>query len=415
MTVSPVAYALVRAASRLISTQVLLFSATLTAAQIPAGTELSIRLTDKIATETTKPQTPVHATLIVPVIEEGKVVLPLGVQLTGEVKQVKPAADKDRAQIELAFTRIGMGSYVAPLSATISALDNARETIDDQGVITGIVGSEAYGSRIDQGIAKLQNNDKLSSLAGLIQGAKQALKIKDVNANIDYDPGVEMTAKLTSPLDWRGPTQGIESKIQPFPNETALIDLVNRQPFRTVAENPPRPSDLTNIMLIATDTELRAAFAKAGWSNAVRLSTQSKLETARALIEDRGYKEAPMSVLLLEGQPPALAYQKGNDTFEKRHHLRIFARPGSFAGKPVWVCSATHDTGIDFSERDRTFIHKIDSDIDNERTKVVNDLLFAGAIRSLALVDRPYIPANATNATGDPLHTDGRMAVLLLQ
>jgi len=79
------------------------------------------------------------------------------------------------------------------------------------------------------------------------------------------------------------------------------------------------------------------------------------------------------------------------------------------------VCSATHDTGIDFSERDRTFIHKIDSDIDNERTKVVNDLLFAGAVRALALVDRPDIPANATNATGDPLRTDGRMAVLLLQ
>jgi len=393
----------------------LLYSTALAAAQLPAGTELSIRLTDKVASETTKPQTPVHAVLIVPVIADGRVVLPLGVQLTGEVKQAKAAADKEQAQLQLVFNRIGMGTYTATLSAVISALDNARETVGDQGIITGIVGSEAYGSRLDQGIAKLQNNDKFASLAGIIQGAKEALKIKEVNANIDYDPGVEMTAKLTSPLDWRGPTQGIESKIQPFPNQQELIDLVNRQPFRTIAERPPRPSDFTNVMLVATESELRNAFAKAGWSNAVRLSTQSKLETARALIEDRGYKEAPMSVLLLDGQPPALAYQKGNDTFEKRHHLRVFARPGTFAGKQIWVCSATHDTGIDFSERDRTFIHKIDSDIDNERTKVVNDLLFAGAVRALALVDRPDIPANATNATGDPLRTDGRMAVLLLQ
>ncbi len=68
-----------------------------------------------------------------------------------------------------------------------------------------------------------------------------------------------------------------------------------------------------------------------------------------------------MSVLLLEGQPPDLAYQKGNNTFAQRHHLRIFRRPGTFDGKPVWVCSSTHDIGIDYSERDRTFIHKIDS------------------------------------------------------
>ena len=224
-----------------------------------------------------------------------------------------------------------------------------------------------------------------------------------------------MTVRLTQPLDWRGPSEGFESKLQPFPNQQALPDLVARQPFRTVAEKPPRPSDITNIMLIATEAEIRAAFAKAGWSNSARLSTQSKLETARALIEDRGYKEGPMSVLLLDNQPPAFAFQKGNDTYAQRHHIRIFARPGTFDGRPVWVCSSTHDTGIDFSERDRTFIHKIDPDIDKERAKVVNDLLFARAVRSAALVDRPDIQSGLTNATGDPLRTDGRMVVLLLQ
>jgi hypothetical protein len=81
----------------------------------------------------------------------------------------------------------------------------------------------------------------------------------------------------------------------------------------------------------------------------------------------------------------------------------------------VWVCSSTHDIGIDFSDRDRTFIHKIDSEIDHERAKVVNDLLFAGVVRAIALVGRPDIPQDATNATGDVLKTDGGMAVLLLQ
>ena len=139
------------------------------------------------------------------------------------------------------------------------------------------------------------------------------------------------------------------------------------------------------------------------------------METFRAIAELRGYKEAPVSTLLLDGKPPDLVFQKQNNTFAARHHLRIWRRPDTFAGKPVWVCAATHDTGIDFSQENRTFIHKIDPLIDRERAKVVNDLLFAGAVKSLALVDRPEVPRQSQNATGDKLETDGHMAVLILK
>jgi hypothetical protein len=385
------------------------------AVQIPAGTELSIRLMDKVASESTPAHTPIHAVVIAPVALRGKIVIPLGTPVTGEVAAAKAAADQVRATLQLVFNQIGTGASGGKLQAAVSGLDNARETVGNDGTITGIDGSETYSSRIDQGMEKLKGSDRFAALAGLIDTAKQVLKIQAANANIDFDAGVETTLKLTAPLDWRGPTEGPEAKLQPLPNEFALADLVNRQPFRTVAENPPRPSDITSIMLIGTNEQIRDAFAKAGWSAAARLSAQSKLETARALIEDRGYKEGPMSVLLLEGQAPAFMFQKGNNTFAQRHHLRIFARPDHFAGKPVWVVSATHDTGIDFSERDRTFIHKIDSNVDLERAKVVNDLLYTGLIRSLALVDRPDLPADLANATGDAINTDGRMAVLLFQ
>ena len=393
----------------------LLLPLSLRAIQVPAGTELSIRFTDKVATETTQTHAAIHAVLIAPVILDGRIALPAGAQLTGEVREINAAVDKEQARLQIAFTQIREGSYGANLSAVVSGLDNARESIDDKGVITGINGSDTFSARIDQGINKLQSSDRFATFAGLIEGAKEALKIEDANANIDFDPGVEMTLKLTEALEWRGPTDGPEAKLLPFPDQAGLIDMVARQPFRTVAENPPRPSDVTNLMFLATEDELRSAFEKAGWSTAAHLNTQSKLETARALIEARGYKEGPMSVLLLDGSAPDFSWQKGNNTFAQRHHLRIFRRPGTFDGKPIWVCSATHDIGIDFSERDRTFIHKINPDIDKERAKVVDDLLFTGLIRSLALVDRPAIPANATNATGDPIQTDSRMAVLLFQ
>ena len=66
-------------------------------------------------------------------------------------------------------------------------------------------------------------------------------------------------------------------------------------------------------------------------------------------------------MLLLAGSPPEMVFQKMNNTFAQRHHLRVWKRPDTFEGKPVWVIAATHDTGIEFSEQNRTFIHKIDS------------------------------------------------------
>jgi hypothetical protein len=393
----------------------LLLASPVFAVQVPAGAELEIRITTKIASETMHVHDPVSAVLIAPVLVNGRITLPLMARITGEVKQTRAAGDAGAAQLEIVFNRVGVGSYGAAMTAVATAVENARETVDEKGVITGIDASRTYGGRLNEGISKLEGNDRLAALATILQTAKRGLQIEDVNPNIDYDAGAELTLKLTAPLDWQGPTIGPESKLQPFPNESSLADLVNHESFRTTAQSPARPSDITNLMFIATEEGLRAAFTAAGWFTASPLSTESKLETARALIEDRGYREGPMSILTLNGEPPAFSWQKGNNTFSSRHHLRIFARPERFDGKPVWVCSSTHDIGIDFSERDRTFIHKIDSNIDKERAKVVDDLLGTGMVRSLAIVDRPDIPQDLTNATGDALHTDGGMAVLLIQ
>ena len=366
-----------------------LLAAQLPGVQIPTGSELSVRLTDKVASEAQTQPPAIHAVLIAPVILNGAVAISAGAQLSGTVKQAKAATDKDPAQLQLVFTELRDGTQRANIAAVVTSLDNARETVDDTGLITGIAPNDTFSARIDQGIAKLQANDKFAGLADLISGTKQALKIQDANANIDYDPGAEFTIRLKQPFEWRAGDHGPTSKLQAFPNQDGLIDLVNRQPFRTNAENPPRPSDMTNIMFLATEDELRAVFEKAGWFAPSRLNTQSKLETARALIEARGYKEGPMSILLLDGRVPDMAYQKGNNTFAQRHHLRIFRRPGTFDGKPIWVCSSTHDIGIDFSDREKTFIHKIDPQIDRERAKVVDDLLFTGMIRVRAGRARP--------------------------
>jgi hypothetical protein len=219
-----------------------------------------------------------------------------------------------------------------------------------------------------------------------------------------------MIIELTKPLTWTATVSGLNVRgIEPADE---LSRLVNSQPFRTIAEKPPRPSDMTNLMFLGSEQDIVNAFQKAGWSTAAQLNSKSKLETFRAMAEQRGYQEAPMSTLLLEGRPPDLVFQKQNNTFAARHHLRIWRRPARFHGQEVWICSATHDIGIAFSEEDRTFIHKVDTQIDRERAKVVSDLLFTGLVQGIALVDRPDVPTKLFNATGDALETDGKMAVI---
>ncbi len=384
------------------------------ALQLPVGTEIQVRLTTKISTQSSKAKDKVEAVVIAPVMASGQFAIPAGAMVRGTVgKVVQSAKPDERSSLTLAFTEIEIEGAKTALGAQVAAVDNARESIDAEGQISGIVAAETISGRLDAGLSKL--GEKAATFAELLSTVKKAV-LKEPETGITYDVGVDLSLKLTAALELKGPSgPGPAAKLAPIIDEDGLADLVARQPFQTVAQNPPKPSDITNIMLIGTLEQVRKAFNEAGWSSAAALSSQAKLETFRAIAEQRGYKEAPVSVLLLQGRPPDVVFEKLTNTFAQRHHLRVWMRPDTFGEEPVWVIAATHDTGIDFSQENRTFIHKIDSRIDHERAKVVNDLLFTGRVKSVALVERPEAPRQGKNATGDNVETDGKMAVLLLQ
>jgi len=379
------------------------------AAEIPAGTQLQIRLTSALNTASGKVNQPFDAVLIAPVVIGDQFAMAAGIKVTGHIKEVTAALKPDdQAVLSLSFDQLSdLRGKRVNLAARLAGVDNARESLDADGRILGIIASQTGSGRLDQGINKVAERNQ--GLADLLSAIKQSV-VKEADANIDYEPGVEMTIELTKALTWAGAERPPDVRsIEP---QEQLTRLVQRQPFQTMAAKPPKPSDITNVMFLASQQDIENAFQQAGWSTAEDLNAKSKLETFRALTEMRGYKEAPVSILLLDGRPPDLVFQKQNNTFNARHHLRIWHQPGTFQGRDVWVCSATHDTGIDYSEQNRTFIHKVDSEIDRERAKVVNDLLFTGVVRGLSLVERPAVPPGFYNATGDKLATDGKMAVL---
>jgi hypothetical protein len=108
----------------------------------------------------------VHAVAIAPVIFGGKIVVPMGVPLTGEVKAAIAAADKVPAQMQLVFKRLG----TVPVNAVVASLENSGETVDETGKIIGIDTSTTYGGLLDKCVSKLQTSDRFAGLAGLIQG-----------------------------------------------------------------------------------------------------------------------------------------------------------------------------------------------------------------------------------------------------
>lgn len=347
------------------------------ASQAPAGGRIWVRVTTPLSSADAKAGDAVRV-----------VAIPSGMPLKGEVVRAVAASPDRRAELQLHFP-----------GARLVDVDNARETIDANGVILGILASETLAGRMDSGIQRI--GERYAGLAGVL-GAIQSTILPGPETGIVYAAGVELQLELTAPIEL---PDALAPKPDPEFERTAAA-----QPFRTTTANTERPSDLINLMLEGNQAEVVAAFHAAGWTEARPLNTASKLETLRAIAAERGYSEAPVSTLLLKGKPPALVFEKLNNTFAKRHHLRIWRM-----GSRLWLVAATHDIGIDVSQDDRTFIHRIDPNIDDERQRVVDDLLFAGKVKAWELVDRPAVPRLTSNATGDEIHTDGKTAVVILR
>ncbi|SPE30738.1 conserved exported hypothetical protein [Candidatus Sulfopaludibacter sp. SbA6] len=228
--------------------------------EVPAGTEIQIRLKTKISSQNARAKDPVEAVVIAPAMVNGQFVIPTGAAVHGTVEKVTPSTKADeRAVLVLAFTELEIAGAKLKLAAQVAAVDNAREKVDDQGQINGILASDTITGKIDSGISKVA--EKYSGFAGVLGAVKEAV-LKPAEGDITFDAGVEMTLKLTAALTLKGPSgPGAAAGLKPVANEAALADLVLHEPFQTVAQNPPKPSDITNLMLVGTQEQVKQAFA----------------------------------------------------------------------------------------------------------------------------------------------------------
>jgi opacity protein-like surface antigen len=386
------------------------------AESVSVGTRLEIRLKQPISSYATKKGARISGVLIAPLTEGGEMLLPLGTTVEGsviEVRKVGLGVVHETARLQLQFDRVVLSDGEGvPLQCRITEVENARESVDAQGRIQGIRSTGTLSNRASGVLGSLAFGDPI---AAIFTTAASASVLRFSEPEISLPAGTELIAELTAPI--------VLPRVDPIPvppiaataeEKKNLTHLVEELPFRTYTDKSHIPSDITNLIFIGSAGAVERAFAASDWVQVDSLTAESTYATIRSVAENQGYKSAPMSTLLLGGQAPAYAYAKTLNTFSQRHHLRIWASSLPWDGETVWTSSSTHDTGIGFSKKNKTFIHLIDTHIDNERAKVVNDLIFTGCVSHVQLVARSWIPKDAKNGTGEDLITDGRIAVLQL-
>jgi len=156
------------------------------------------------------------------------------------------------------------------------------------------------------------------------------------------------------------------------------------------------------------------AFMRAGWDQTETITARSAWKTGLSFLFGGRYRHSLVSALYVFGRRQDAALQKARGTIHERNHLRLWLSPATFQGKPVWVGQISRDIGVRFSTR-TIVTHKIDPDVDETRSCLIQDLLYSQGLLRFALVRGvgvAPIDSPRFNLGADPYFTDGLRAVL---
>lgn len=179
------------------------------------------------------------------------------------------------------------------------------------------------------------------------------------------------------------------------------------------------PGDAINVGLIGTREDVVSAFHAARWYPADPVTLRSSLEIVGSVLLDRSYQDAPVSPLYFEGRREDLAFEKEQGaSADRRQHIRLWQvlQKGT-DGRPVWLGSASFDSGVTLSRDTGQVTHKIAPDIDRERDRVIGDLNQARMLTDVFQMKGVGPTLNGRNGEGDPYYTDGEiwMAKLVIR
>ncbi len=200
----------------------------------------------------------------------------------------------------------------------------------------------------------------------------------------------------------------------------SLAELVGRleaMPATTANASGAKQGDPVNLVVIGEFATLLGGFA-ARWDESETITLATCWKTVKAFLLGSNYRYSPVSALYLFGRPQDIALQRTRHSINERIHLRLWLSTLVFKGQPVWVGQVSRDIGVRFTRHAWNLTtHRIDPDVDESRDYVIEDLSLAGRVKAAGYVGGVGPSTRQTpqrNLTGDPWHSDGQRAVILI-
>jgi hypothetical protein len=379
------------------------------------GETLWVRLLQPVSSYSGKVGAKVRAMVIESPNCDGLEAIAAGTVAEGEIKAVRRVGMglvHETATLELDFDRVvSSGGSAIEISSRIAEIDNARETVKN-GVIHGVNATDTPQGRITSRLRHLPTWNPYSDLTLLAyRAAFPVFPEPEIYLPRGTDIKLRLATELRVPDEMRGAAQfDAPDEIERAAMEITAPTL----PERTTTRHG-QAADFVNIALLGTAEQMDQAFRAAGWKHGDPTSTRSVMREMHAFLAFKSYPEAPVSRQLVDGEPVSATWEKSLNSYEKREHLRVWARNDVIERQTVWLGAMTRETGATLSLRQHKFIHHIDADVDAGRGMLVRDLNLAGCVAAVYYVNRPQMEHAALNATGDEMRTDGSLAVVQLK
>ena len=389
---------------------VLLLSLPVWALELPAGTALEARLSGATGSRISRSGDPIEATIIAPVSVGGRILVPQGSKLLGSITNVSAVGlglKHSTASVTYNFQTLVLPDGAAvSVSARTVEIDTAKEHVDELGTVTGIPPIASLSSALTFYVVPLLIVNPPIGVP--IWGVKSVVA-PSANPEIRFPKGTELILRLSATAALPAPIGAFGPPMQSFTRRdlTDVEQLLKNSAQR--AQMGGRPSDMVNVLLMGSRSQLDRAFYASGWVQAQRKSPIALYRMYLALAKRIGYPRAPMNALMLNQLPTAFVQQKGLNTVQKRHHVRVWQYPGR---TEIWLAAAAEDVGFRF--RMMHWTHSTDPNIDSERAKVVNDLAFVGCVQAAGLLSRDSKDLVQDPTAEYPIVTDGDIAVVRL-
>jgi hypothetical protein len=210
-----------------------------------------------------------------------------------------------------------------------------------------------------------------------------------------------------------------DERIINYTDDSAFREALEALPCCATNQGGSKNGDPLNLVVVGGLEDAFPALVRRGWQGTEEKWSGSVIKMAKSALAGERYPYAPVSDLYLFGRPQDLALQKSRDNIHQRNHLRLWLSPMRYHGKQVWVGQISRDIGSRFTTHTLTFTtHKIDPDVDEARSALVQDLVYSENLAKIGFVKgvgTALKSAPRANLTTDPYYTDGNRSVLVFE